>query len=128
MSVLYKTVGSKSYSLSFQTCKTYNSHVIKLSRKFRKKKKRFPFILVPTNLLTSSKSGNLTLLYTLFSLRHCLFINCYNEFFLGFSGLPNFHLNYLDLFIFVFLGHLLLLLFHYFITPFFALTFLDCSK
>lgn len=124
--MLYKTVGSKSYSLSFQTCKTYNSHVIKLSRKLKKKKS--PFTIVPTNLLTFSKSVHLTLLYTLFSLRHCLFINCYNEFFLGFSGLPNFYLNYLDLFIFVFLAHLLLLLFNYFITPFFALTFLNCSK
>lgn len=36
MSVLSKTVDSKVSSLSLQTCKTYNAHVIKLSRKFKK--------------------------------------------------------------------------------------------
>lgn len=36
MSVLSKTVDSKVSSLSLQTCKTYNAHVIKLSRKLKK--------------------------------------------------------------------------------------------
>lgn len=36
ISVLSKTVDSKVYSLSLQTCKTYNTHVIKPSRKLKK--------------------------------------------------------------------------------------------
>lgn len=58
ISVLSKTVDSKVSSLSLQTCKTYNAHVIKLSRKLKKNKCLNLFLY---HLLTLSKFVNSTL-------------------------------------------------------------------